>query len=456
MEMNWSKLLNTHRLRRDPDKKPPELELSPFFEDQDRILFSQPFRRLQAKTQVHPLADNDHVRTRLTHSIEVGTIGYALGSKVGRKIIEKHKIENFDEHDIGLLVQAACFAHDIGNPPFGHIGEQAIREWFVNNSSNILRKIDITEDEIRDLTLFEGNAQGFRILTQIENYKWSGGMQLTYATLATFMKYPWGSDYIKYDWAKQVDPKSKGKYSIFQAEKEYAKEIADNVGLIPRNDFSWYRHPLAYLVEASDDICYALIDLEDGIEMNSFTIKEYIDLFYDKFITRETNKREYDKFDDNVQRISYLRSKAMLAILLQVADAFVENEKKLLDGSFSNSLFDVIKERKFVEKAKKIAAEKVFAHEKKQFVEIAAYEIISGLLDAFIEACIFETKKEKSKKLRKLMGRMNPEDSDSNYQKIMRVVDFIAGMTDRYALGIYRQLKGIAVSSSTPAPNIIS
>lgn len=458
--MKWTELLNTERLRRPPDKEKPALELPAFFEDQDRISFSQPFRRLQAKTQVHPLVDNDHVRTRLTHSIEVATIGYALGAKVGQELVNKYSLPGIDEHVIGLLTQAACLAHDIGNPPFGHKGEVAIREWFKNNTEKAFGISEMGKNEISDLELFEGNAQGFRILTQIENYKRNGGMQLTYATLATFMKYPWGSDYLNYSWANDVDPKKKGKFSFFQSEKEYVEEIARNVGLKKREEgYGWYRHPLAFLVEASDDICYALIDLEDGIAMGSYSTNEYIKLFKDKFIKTNTNIDEYNNKlddDDDVQRISYIRSKGILSLVLQVAQKFLELEDDILEGKFTGSILDEIADNEIVKEAKEVACNRVFLHEKKQYIEIAAYDILGGLLSEFIDACILQPHKNKSEQLRKLMGRMKPNEIHDNtrYKKIMKIVDFISGMTDRFALGIYRQIKGMSVSTSTPLPGI--
>ncbi|MEX2523723.1 MAG: deoxyguanosinetriphosphate triphosphohydrolase [Gammaproteobacteria bacterium] len=444
MTMDWQKLLNSNRLRRPPDKPHYNVDLPPFFEDQDRIIFSQPFRRLQYKTQVHPLVENDHVRTRLTHSMEVGTIGYALGAFVGREIVMRHNLKDTDEHDIGLLVQSACYGHDIGNPPFGHVGEEAIKDWFVSHPE--IFDDSMTEAECKDLINFEGNAQGFRILTQIENYKWDGGMQLTYATLATFMKYPWGS---------HQDPYGKGKFSFFQSEKGYAADVADRVGMIMRDSGGWYRHPLAYLVEAADDICYALIDLEDGIEMGALSVEEYTDLFK-VFLDTEHKKRDYKRFDDDVQRISFLRSKAISTLVKQASEAFLDNERDILNGRFHSELLTNVSDRDFIRKAKQISEDKVFKHSKKVYVEISSFTVIGGLLEALVEACIENPDKTKSGKIRQLMGRMRPASDATRYETLLRITDFISGMTDRFATGMYRQTTGISAGSMTPAPNSLS
>ena len=446
--MQWKKLLNSDRLKRPKRKRPPELHLNPFFEDQDRIVFSQPFRRMQAKTQVHPLCDNDHVRTRLTHSSEVATIGFVLGYGVGKDLKKHHRLGHISEYDFGLLVQAACLAHDIGNPPFGHAGEEAIRDWFIKNGdAKGIFSSDMTDAECNDFRKFEGNAQGFRILTQIENYKSNGGMQLTYSTLAAYMKYPWDSN---------IDPLNKGKFSYFQSEKKYAELVASNLGLIPQIKGGWCRHPLTYLVEAADDICYAVIDLEDGIEMGSYSIKEYINQFQ-KYIDTNQRKKDYRSFNDDVQRISFLRAKAITRFVEQSIRAFINNEDKILKGEFNKELLDEIKEAEFVRKAKKLAYQKVFEHEKKLYLEVAAYPVISGLLEHYVNACIFKSGKSedtKNRHLISLMGRMKPKSSDTRYEKLLKVTDFISGMTDRFAVGMYRQLQGITTGSLTPAPNV--
>ena len=264
--MNWNQLLSD---KRGKDQKKSNLEgtRSAFEQDYDRVIFSHPFRRLQDKTQVHPLPENDFVHTRLTHSLEVSSVGRSLGKKVGKAILERNSelAKNFDLHDFGGIVAAASLAHDIGNPPFGHSGEDAISEFF-SSGQGMRYKSLVNDLEWTDLTNFEGNAQGFRILNK-DRYQ---GLRLTHATLAAFSKYPRQSIIEKCD----PNRRSQKKYGFFQSERHIFASIAETVGLIPFEDYSWSRHPLAFLVEAADDICYNLIDLEDGCRLGLVTYEE--------------------------------------------------------------------------------------------------------------------------------------------------------------------------------------
>lgn len=445
--MDWQKLLCDIRFKRPYDKPPQEFQLNEFKHDQDLILFSQPFRRLQSKTQVHPLSDNDHVRTRLTHSIEVGMIGYVLGWDVGDKIIINHKLKNFRKDDIGNLVQAACLAHDIGNPPFGHIGEDAIKDWFkkyFDENKNIALKL--SEEQRKDFELFDGNAQGFRILTKKENFKNEGGMRLTYATLATLMKYPCNSK-------ESIKRWKEGKFSYFQSEQEDANDVAKKIELIISKDGGWCRHPLTYLVEAADDICYRIADLEDGIEMGSYTFDEYKNLFRIFIDNNETRSNDFESLIDKDSKISYLRSKAITDLAKQTVKIFIKHEEEILNGKFIGTLLDYVDDKSFLNETKKIAVDKIFKHEKKLYTEIASYEIIGGLLKAFTHACIPNTKfiSQKNKHLINLMGTCAPDDSYDIYNKLLHILDYISGMTDKYAIGMYRQIQGITTGGMTPA-----
>ena len=448
MEMSWSKLLSTKRLCASDYPSEPTIQIHPFDEDQDVIIFSQPFRRLQAKTQVHPLSDNDHVRTRLTHSLEVGMVGYVLGYKVSESLHGETKCSPFA---VGSLVRAACLAHDIGNPPFGHAGEEAIKNWagrILNDADRLGIKGKLTAQEQRDFASFDGNAQGFRVCTQTENYRWNGGLRLTNACLGSFMKYPWSS---------AANCAQNGKFGFFRSELCYAEQVARGLGLLQVENDRWSRHPLAWLVEAADDICYRFIDLEDGIEMGSFTFGDYEKLF-GPVVDRERHWREgYDqvcRMNDNSLKTSYIRSKVITTLVDQTIAIFVENHKSILEGKFEGELLKHIRDSSLVAEAKKMAEEHVFKHPKKLYLEVAAYEIIGGLLDAFGGAC-FVTPREDSTKhahLRTLMGACVPDEQVSIYERLRRVVDFVSGMTDRYALGMYRQIRGITTGSMTPAP----
>jgi len=448
MTMEWAKLLSTKGYKQPDDKPPPEFPLNEYKHDQDLILFSQPFRRLQSKTQVHPLSDNDHVRTRLTHSMEVGMIGYVLGWKVGEELIRKYTLKNIRKDDFGNLLQAACLAHDIGSPPFGHMGEEAIKDWFSKyfKENLIVQKLLLPEQR-KDFELFDANAQGFRIVTQIENYKNNGGMRLTYATLATLMKYPCSS-------IDSVNRWKEGKFSYFQSEKSIADEVAHKTGLLKSELGGWKRHPLAFLLEAADDICYRVADLEDGIEMGSFSYKEFKKIFMPFIKKSKVRINDFNKFKDKDSRISYMRSKAITDLAKQTTTVFLKHELDILKSNFNkNNLLDLIEDNNFIKKTKKIAIDSIFKHEKKLFTEVAAYEIIGGLLSAYTDACL-TTKSEQTQNNRHLidlMGTCAPKAKYDTYTKLLYVLDYVSGMTDKYAIGMYRQIRGITTPGSTPA-----
>ena len=260
--MDWHQLLNKARLGGRSAKD--ESGRTAFLRDHDKIIFSGAFRRLARKTQVHPLATNDHVHNRLTHSLEVSCVGRTLGIRVGERLQQRQLLpDTVSATDLGDIVQSACLAHDIGNPPFGHTGERAIRAWFQERGQRFLAML--APEQQSDLTFFEGNAQGFRIITKSEYHQYDGGMRLTYATLATFLKYPW----LSIDATDSNGASSKpGKYSAFVSEADAFREVAAATGLREIAPGRFCRHPLAYLMEAADDFCYAIIDLEDGLEMD--------------------------------------------------------------------------------------------------------------------------------------------------------------------------------------------
>lgn len=267
--MEWSNLLLSERLA-GSGKKAEQPGRTPFHKDHDRVIFSAAFRRLQRKTQVHPLPFNDHVHTRLVHSLEVSCVGRTLGTLVGERLsLERALPAGIFSSDIGTLVQVGCLAHDIGNPPFGHAGEYAIRDWFANNQEKYAE--GLTEHEKTDLTLFEGNAQGFRVLTRLENFLDAGGLRLTFASLGTFSKYPWASI--------TEAASERRKFGVFHDDLPQFERVMKALNIPEKSDRCWVRHPLVYLVEAADDICYALLDLEDGCEMKLLRYQEARDIF---------------------------------------------------------------------------------------------------------------------------------------------------------------------------------
>lgn len=443
--MDWRKLLCDERLERPNVERQPGRDL--FQQDIDRIVFSHAFRRLAHKTQVHPLSENDHVHTRLTHSIEVSSVGRSLGTLVGTAISRKLRRSSLSPDAFGYVVQAACLAHDIGNPPFGHGGEEAICSWF-SASENAKRLFDgsLTPVQRNDLTHFEGNAQGFRILTQLENYKWSGGLQLTYAVLGTFSKYPTSSLSV----STSKGPIGTAKVGFFDSERPYFAKVAQKVGLMTRAGFSaaWCRHPLAFLVEAADDICYAIIDIEDGYDLGYLTFKEARDILA-PIAGKRANLRPKMAANDIIRK---LRAVAIGELTGAVAEAFLGNEKSLLAGSFSDELLACTKYKSHIEKAKDVGRKKIYWSERKTKIEIAGTEIIGGLLNFFV-AVVLDLERA-SWKIDRLTGnsqklsRLMPdhlERARCRYDGLLCVTDFISSMTDRYALDLYRKLKGISV-----------
>jgi dGTPase len=441
--MEWHRLLSPDRLRR-PDAV-PQKGRSPFQQDIDRITFSAAFRRLAHKTQVHPMSPNDHVHTRLTHSIEVASVGRSLGTAAGTEIAEQLKEPKISADIFGYVVQAACLAHDIGNPPFGHSGEGAIRTWFKRAETSHApfgKKTAGARPE--DFRKFEGNAQGFRILTQLENNKWDGGLQLTYAVLGAFTKYPIASivPMDNYPGAKKV--------GFFRPEQTYFSEVAEKLDLIRRKERTpyWCRHPLAFLVEAADDICYAIVDIEDGYELGYLTFGEAKDVLAPIAGDRSGLFSSMEKRE----QIAKLRAVAIGQLVDESAKVFLDNETALLDGHFGNEIVHLTKFSNNIKDAIGLATEKLYNSERKIKLEIAGTEIIAGLLDIFGEIVIDLAEKEfdhsklsaRSQRLARLMGSSLGPVKNA-YQALLCVTDFVSGMTDRFAVDTYRTLKGISM-----------
>lgn len=421
MAMDWRQLLSTNRFnsRQDPERR------SPFEQDQDRIVFSPAFRRLADKTQVHPLAENDHVRTRLTHSIEVASVGRSLANRVGEGVIARHGLGNErSAAEFGYVVQAACLAHDIGNPPFGHSGEFAIRDWFERRDEAFWSGMQPIERA--DLQTFEGNAQGFRLLTRLEQTRDMGGMRLTAACLATFLKYPWGSD---------GQARKAGKFSVFQADWAEMERVAGDVGLLPHRQTGWCRHPLAYLVEAADDICYGIVDIEDGVEIGALDNRDFA-----KIVAAIADEQDIDALTR--WPVGRLRTKAIGVLVEQMAAAFALHEEALLAGEFPGDLASAIAAGEALKAAKELARERIFEHPRKMRTEVAAYGMLGGFLEQFCEA-VRERESYRSTRLLKLMGEHAPPPEASRYHALLAVTDFISGMTDRFALRTHNALNGI-------------
>lgn len=438
MTMEWSRLLSPKRFRSEGLPATAEDGRSEFQKDYDRIIFCRGFRRLQGKTQVHPLPDNDHVHTRLTHTLEVASVGRSLGARAGIKLQSGGSLPaGITPSDLGAILQAACLAHDIGNPPFGHGGEEAIRGWF-HQHPEVLKGLN--DLQRLDLQNFEGNAQGLRVLTQLEGHLFDGGLRPTFATLGTFIKYPWCSGH-----AASIE---KQKFGFFQTEKGVMEAVASELVLTPKGTGCWARHPLVFLVEAADDICYAIVDLEDAHEMGILTLNE-IDNILTNGLTDEERK-EYATLAeaDAFRRLGYLRGKVVDYLVQQAIDAFFKNEELILSGDFEGELISECEEaaKDIIQSAKRIAREMVFVNPRKIQIEIGAYSVIDILLHEFCEAYIeFKESRPsfKAKHIFDILGDNAPKDLGL-YPALIRITDFVSGCTDKYATQLSQRLRGVA------------
>ncbi len=440
--MQWEQLLS---LRKHGDKNKrlriEENETRLGFEvDYDRVIFSSAFRSLQDKTQVIPLSKTSFVHTRLTHSLEVSVVGRSLGRIVGKEILKKHPqlqgVHGYQFNDFGAIVAAAALAHDIGNPPFGHSGEKAIGDYFLNGNGKRFKN-QLSEKEYQDLVAFEGNANGFKILTESKNGV-EGGPRLTYATLGAFMKYP-----------KQSLPKkptshvADKKFGVFQSDTGFFNEVVTELGLLSRGNNGYSRHPLTFLVEAADDICYTIIDFEDGINLG--LIEEDIALEYLINLVRDSLKKDiYSRLQTVQDRLAYLRSLAINTLIVEAASIFIENEEEILRGTFSEALLDRSQYKAQIADIIKISIEKVYQSTEVMEKEIAGYTILSTLLETFTSA--FENyqngiARHYDKILLQLIDS-HPHQNRSVYEYLMECCNYISRLTDGNALQIFQKIKG--------------
>jgi|TARA_R110000851_G_scaffold148152_2_gene288375 dGTPase len=440
--MQWEQLLS---LRKQGDKSKrlriEENETRLGFEvDYDRVIFSSAFRSLQDKTQVIPLSKTSFVHTRLTHSLEVSVVGRSLGRIVGKEILKKHpQLQNthgYQFNDFGAIVAAAALAHDIGNPPFGHSGEKAIGDYFLNGNGKRFKN-QLSEKEYQDLVAFEGNANGFKILTESKNGV-EGGLRLTYATLGAFMKYP-----------KQSLPKKSTshvadkKFGVFQSDTGFFNEVVTELGLLSRGNNGYSRHPLTFLVEAADDICYTIIDFEDGINLG--LIEEDIALEYLINLVRDSLKKDiYSRLQTVQDRLAYLRSLAINTLIAEAASIFIENEEEILKGTFSEALLDRSQYKAQIADIIKISIEKVYQSTEVMEKEIAGYTILSTLLETFTSA--FENYQNGiARHYDKILLQLIDSHSHKNqsvYEYLMECCNYISRLTDGNALQNFQKIKG--------------
>ena len=448
--MQWERLLSPARLGK-RDSESLQAQRSPFQRDYDRIVFSSAFRRLQDKTQVFPLAESDYVRTRLTHSLEAACVGRSLGTAIGAHIVERHGLVNIHSSDIGAVVAAACLAHDIGNPPFGHSGEDAIRHWFATSPQAAKLHPELAAEPVHfnDFSRFEGNAQGFRILTRLQMPDNHGGLQLTCATLGAFAKYPVASHPVREAGDRRASTK---KFSFFHAEGELFAEVAERTGLLPGST-GWRRHPLALVVEASDDICYRLVDFEDGVRLRLIGYEEASEAFVEVI-----GERKYldiaARMHGTEERIEFLRAVAIGKALEQVTAVFLDNEEAILAGKFEQPLIQCAQVSEPLEAIVHRSRKRLYANPRGLEIEAAGFEVIGGLLDLFLEAveALAAHGKAASPRWRNLLqlvpepfiGRGGVPAPDA-YTRLLRMTDYVSGMTDSYAVSLYKKLRGISM-----------
>lgn len=453
--MEWTNLLSNERLH-DP-KYSQQPNRSIFTQDYDRIVFSEPFRRLANKTQVQPLYEHDHVHHRLIHSIEVGSVGRSLAMAIGQWLVEKLIIEKGEENSLANIVQAACAAHDIGNPPFGHSGENAIGAWFSERfakAEGIFKDLDPSLRE--EFCAFEGNAQGFRIIARTEMYRNDGGMRLSKAVLGAFMKYPLSAatkkglagDSRKDDGYKEEGYFGKKKFGIFNSELPLFEEVADTLQLI-RVDVGpykwWRRHPLVFVVEAADDICYNIVDLEDAFttgELQFDVVRAALFELADK-PNRDTTEMS------EAEQIAYLRAVSIGKSIDSCLEAFKENYAAIMAGTFSKSLVEAGKLSGQFATIKKLAGARIFTARRKTELEVSGHRIIgnvlSGILPVYEQLASKGWNKDGLDDHAKQVARalvLDLRGISSAEQALHGMSDFISGMTDRYALRISRMLSG--------------
>ena len=450
--MDWQTLISSERFGKDKKPRPLEERRTEFKRDYDRLIFSAAFRRMQNKTQVFPLPGSVFVHNRLTHSLEVSSVGRSLGTDVSRELVRLHpELRDTELTGMGSIVSAACLAHDMGNPPFGHSGERAIRTYFTEGGGRELFSLitpdgeQLSEAEWTDMIRFDGNANTFRLLTHHFNGRRRGGFVMTYSTLAAIVKYPYGSD----------GAQRKPKFGFFEQERSTYLQIADALGIkrLPNAGdgvMRFARHPLVYLVEAADDICYEIMDIEDAHKLRILSDEQTVDLFLGFFEEDERRalQNRYTDDTDVDDKIVYYRSCVINALERAAVRAFVDHEEEILDGTFQGSLIDHLPHTllQAYHRCEKVALSKIYRCREVTDVDLAGYRIIYTLLELIIEAVMAP-----SKAYSQLLLQQVPTQYEVNHPRIghrlMAVLDYLSGMTDIYALDLYRKINGHSLPS---------
>lgn len=454
--MNWQSLYSAQRSGDAPRNasQNPDAARTSFIRDYDRIIFSSPFRRLQNKTQVFPLPGAVFVHNRLTHSLEVASVGRSLGKAVGDAISDKYPaqgkaFEAFYRYELASVIAAACLAHDIGNPPFGHSGEDAIRNYFTTLDEETRKILEgaLSPNQLRDFEKFEGNAAAFRILTHRYNEP-DNSFKLTYATLAAIVKYPCSS----FEGFKKAQGISRRKSGYFDGERAMYESMAAALSIPKLADDVYARHPFVYLTEAADDICYRVIDLEDAHRLGIVSYAEFKDIFLPFFAAGKDYdapdyiSRKLDAMTDENQKVQFIRAKWIGRMIGKVTEIFLAEEAALLAGTLDAALLDSITgaDAAAIKRINEFSVDRIYNYKSVIEIEVAGYHVIGGLLNAFVGA-VLNPKDSKGEKLLQLVPRQFAITGKSLYEDVLSVVDFIAGMTDLYAMDLYRKITGITI-----------
>ena len=442
--MEWKQLISNKRFGQEHKHAERHDDRSEFKRDYDRLIFSSAFRRLQNKTQVFPLPGSIFVHNRLTHSLEVASVGMSIGNDISRRVIQKRpELKDTLVEEIGTIVSAACLAHDLGNPPFGHSGEKAIQTFFSEGPGQKIKSM-VSSEFWDDITHFEGNANAFRILTHRFKGRRQGGFVMTYSMLASIVKYPFASSLAG----------NHGKFGFFASEAESYRKIADELGIFcksaPGEPLKYARHPLVYMVEAADDICYEIMDIEDShkLKILSFAETEHLLLsFFDEDIQQKIRQRIIDEeMTDENEKVVYMRASVIGKLENECVAAFLANEEEILAGTFEGSLIDHISERqkKAYKECEKISYSKIYQSKPVLDIELSGYQIMSTVMEVFIEAAVNPSRFYSKQLLRRVSSQYDIENENLE-ERIMAVIDYISGMTDIYALDIYQKINGISL-----------
>ena len=442
--MEWKQLIYNKRFGQEHKHAERHDDRSEFKRDYDRLIFSSAFRRLQNKTQVFPLPGSIFVHNRLTHSLEVASVGMSIGNDISRRVIQKRpKLKDTLVEEIGTIVSAACLAHDLGNPPFGHSGEKAIQTFFSEGPGQKIKSM-VSSEFWDDITHFEGNANAFRILTHRFKGRRQGGFVMTYSMLASIVKYPFASSLAG----------NHGKFGFFASEAESYRKIADELGIFcksaPGEPLKYARHPLVYMVEAADDICYEIMDIEDShkLKILSFAETEHLLLsFFDEDIQQKIRQRIIDEeMTDENEKVVYMRASVIGKLENECVAAFLAHEEEILAGTFEGSLIDHISERqkKAYKECEKISYSKIYQSKPVLDIELSGYKIMATLMEVFIEAAVNPSRFYSKQLLRRVSSQYDIENENLE-ERIMAVIDYISGMTDIYALDIYQKINGISL-----------